>query len=94
MSNNIQKIQIEENRRDVFQRRRNQLMRQAIELSQLCGASVSIVVVNNDKNDGEPEKYSQYKSTDLGQLISETPVDQSTKTFVNSDLNSLFSTRL
>ncbi|GAM16911.1 hypothetical protein SAMD00019534_000860 [Acytostelium subglobosum LB1] len=67
----IQKITDERNRQVTFTKRKNGLIKKAMELALLCDTSVTLVIVNNSPN--AKEKYFQYVSSDLEAPLNTIP---------------------
>eukprot|EP01133_Synstelium_polycarpum_P006281 gene6281-7289_t len=67
----IQKIADERNRQVTFAKRKNGLIKKAMELAVLCDSSVTLVIVNNAPN--AKEKYFQYVSSDLDGPLTTIP---------------------
>ncbi|GAM22153.1 hypothetical protein SAMD00019534_053280 [Acytostelium subglobosum LB1] len=67
----IQKISDERNRQVTFTKRKNGLIKKAMELALLCDSSVTLLIVNNSPN--AKEKYFQYVSSDLDAPLANIP---------------------
>ncbi|KYQ93382.1 putative MADS-box transcription factor [Tieghemostelium lacteum] len=86
----IQKIADERNRQVTFNKRKNGLIKKAMELSLLCGSTVSLIIVNNSSN--TKEKYSQYISNDLPSPMESVPDygPEITQKFTDDDYDKVF----
>ncbi|EFA79888.1 putative MADS-box transcription factor [Heterostelium album PN500] len=86
----IQKITDERNRQVTFTKRKNGLIKKAMELAVLCDSSVTLVIVNNSPN--AKEKYFQYVSSDLDQPLTTIPDlgPEISQFYMNEDYDKIF----
>jgi len=80
----IQPITNERNRQATFTKRKNGLVKKAMELSILCGCDVALLVVLNNK-------LFEYSSKDLNSIISEYNVLERNQPLSNDDYDEQFS---
>eukprot|EP01132_Coremiostelium_polycephalum_P003146 gene3146-3934_t len=87
----IQRIPDERNRQVTFNKRKNGLVKKAMELALLCDSTVSLVIVNNSPN--AKEKYFQYISSDLSAPMESIPDlgPEISQKFTNLDYDKIFS---
>jgi len=89
----IQRIPDERNRQVTFNKRKNGLVKKAMELALLCDSTVSLVIVNNSPN--AKEKYFQYISSDLSCPMESIPDlgPEISQKFTNNDYDKIFTKR-
>ncbi|KAF2077895.1 hypothetical protein CYY_000773 [Polysphondylium violaceum] len=89
----IQRIPDERNRQVTFNKRKNGLVKKAMELALLCDSTVSLVIVNNSPN--AKEKYFQYISSDLNCPMESIPDlgPEISQKFTNNDYDKIFTKR-